>query len=143
MTDTETQINALMKRYNELTGFNLQHRGICNPRGPAWQRFMGAGLTIQDLETVIVWLKGQIRVGERRIGCLRFHNLIEDHHLFEEELGMAKAEKRNVKPAPTPKDNAIAQLRPGAAAPKGDGKSAKPIGDWIKDLKKAAGGNEL
>jgi len=49
-----------------------------------------AALTVDDLVTVLRYLKAGIGRGERNAGCLRFRNLIEQPDYFEEELMMAR-----------------------------------------------------
>lgn len=140
ITDTEARINALGKRYNELTGYSLKHRGVCNPRAPAWARFINEGYTERDLELVI---RALVRREVPR-GMIGFGYLIENLHHFEEELNRARAERRNARPVVSSRDKALGQLRPGAKkdALEGPRSAAKPIGHWIEAMKKAAKGND-
>lgn len=61
--------------------------------------------TIQDLETVIRYLKAEIKKGERKPACLLFRNLICNPDYFEEDLGLAQQAMRQ-KPA-TPRQRIL------------------------------------
>lgn len=136
-SDIQTQISLLGTCYTKLTGFQLRHSGACNPRERFWFEWIKAGFTISDLETVILWLKGRIRSGVRRPECLKFHNLIEDPFRFEEELQLAKAEKRNAKPAPSPHEKVVSAFR--ACDPVPPITDAKHVSELIQNLRAAAG----
>lgn len=103
----------------------------------AWARFLSAGFTAADVLLVVTHLQRKIREGERRIGALRFSNLIEPLERFEEELSLAKAEQRNAKPAPTPRERVIQVFRP-AVASENTQSTARPVGDYIAALREAA-----
>jgi hypothetical protein len=125
--------------YQKLTGFKLPHTGVFDHRSHAWFTFIKAGYTLQDLETVLVWLNGKIRKAERNTGAIRFSNLIERPDLFGEELNMARAETRNAKPAITSREQVLQQARPVVAEPtKPVQSSAKPISFWIEKMREAA-----
>jgi hypothetical protein len=137
MSDMQAQINFLDTSYQKLSGVVFKARGVITGREEAWARFIKAGFTVQDLETVILWIKRRIREGKRDIGALRFSTLISATERFEEELGLSLAEKRNAKPAATPRERVIALARPTVSEPTVTN-TAKPIGEWIEQLRKAA-----
>jgi len=85
-------------------------------REHTWQMFLKR-FTEDDLRLVIAHLKKGIDDGERRIGCLRFSNLIEQTDRFEEELAMARAYYRNNKPQ-TNRAKAIKVFRPEVNEPR-------------------------
>jgi len=138
--DTKSKIECLALCYKKITGIDLKHMGIIDHRERSWFEFLRAGFTVQDLETVLLWLKKGIREDKRQIGCLRFSNLVERLDRFGEELAMAKAENRNARPAPTPKERVLAQARPVAVdvPPAGYTNTAKPISYWIEQMREAA-----
>ena len=135
--DIQSQISCFASAYAKLTGFNLQHRGVFDHRERAWFDFIKAGFSIADLETVILHLKRGIREGKRNPGALRFSNLIERADLFGEELELAKAQKRNLRPAPTPRERVMQQARP-VVCDQTQGDTAKPISFYIEQLREAA-----
>lgn len=108
---SESEISLLHSCWCKLTGQNLRMNSLFDTRRLAWQHFAAAGHTVHELETVVLHLKNGIRDGNRLPGCLRFSNLIENVPGFEEELELARAEKRNTKPAPSAKEAVIQQWR--------------------------------
>lgn len=134
---TQSQIDAYAAAYCRLTGFALSHRGVFDHRTRAWYEFIRAGYSIDDLSTVILWLKKGVREGKRNLGSMRFSSLVERPDLFGEELAMAKAEKRNVKPAPSPREKMVAAFR--ACDPVPEPTDAKHVSQLINQLRAAAG----
>lgn len=134
---TDADVNRLHLCYEKMTGFTLPMRSICDPRRMAWQRFLARGLTLADLELVIVYLKHEIRESRRNFGALRFSNLIEDLLRFEEELSMAKAWKRNAKPAQSAKERVSEQWSPVMGA-KACPDSCVHVSDVIRAMREAA-----
>lgn len=137
--EIQTKISLLAQCYQKMTGMTLTHTGLVNPRERAWFEFIKAGFTVPDLELVILWLKGRIRAKVRNPECLKFSNLIADPFKFEEELALAKAEKRNSKPF-NPRDQVLLQARPVVAQvnPAETRNTAKPISEYIAKLREAA-----
>lgn len=134
---TQSQIDAYAAAYCRLTGFALSHRGVFDHRTRAWYEFIRAGHSLDDLELVIRWIQRGIRLGTRRTGALRFSTLIERPDLFGEEVQLAKAEKRNVKPSPSPREKMVATFR--ARDPEPEPTDAKHVSELIANLKRAAG----
>lgn len=135
----KTQIDRLTLAYHKLTGFPPA-RGVTSYRDYAWIEWINAGYTEQDLEIVIARIKKGIREGWRYRGSLRFSTLIGRPELFQEELDVALAEKRNEPKPKTPKERVIAQARPVISeAPVNH--SAVPVSVLIQNLRKAAGMN--
>lgn len=134
---TESQVSVLHTAYQKLTGLKLPLIAVCDARRLAWEHFIAAGHSLKELETVILWLKGEIRAERRQPGALRFSNLIEDLNRFDEELSFAQAETRNAKPPPTPK--AVVQQQWSKTATEPVRQTARPIAEYIADLKRAAG----
>jgi len=140
-TDLAAQISLLDLAYQKLSGFKFtayQQRGVVNWRDDSWHRFIKAGYGVHELEEVILWLKPGIKAGKRNPGCLRFSNLIAQLDRFEEELGMCRAEIRNAKPEPTPKDRVLAQARPVVVKLTGSdiSTSARRISEIITNIRK-------
>jgi len=138
--DTQAKIECLALCYKKITGIDLKHMGIIDHRERSWFEFLRAGFTVQDLEIVLLWLKKGVREEIRNPGCLRFSNLIERPDRFGEELAMAKAENRNARPAPTPKELVLAQARPVAVElqPAQAKNTARPVSYWIEKMREAA-----
>lgn len=125
-SDIEAQVSLLHGCYCKYTGFRLPMVTICDERRLAWQHFIAAKLTLQDLEMVLLHLKREIQAERRRPGCLRFRTLIEDIPHFEEEAAEARACTRNLRPAPSHKEQFIHARIP-ITGPVGEKSSAVPI----------------
>ena len=136
-TKLQDQITHLGEHYSRLTDMPLTHRGVVNPREFAWHQWIKAGFTEADLTLVVGWLKTRIRAKVRNPECLKFSNLIADPFKFEEELALARAEKRNAKPARDARQVVLAQARPVVCEPVTT-MTAKPIGEYIAALREAA-----
>lgn len=111
-TDVQAKINVLDMAFQKLSGFQFKMRGVITGREQAWAAYLNAGFTLDDLDTVLVWINRRIKEGKRDIGAKRFSTLIGNLDRFDEELGMAKAQQRNTRPAPTARDRVVAQFRP-------------------------------
>lgn len=131
------QIQAYADTYNQITGFELRH-GVFDHRETAWLAFIRTGFTVEDLAFVLRWLQTKIQAGTRNPGCLKFSNLIMRPDAFEEELALAKAEKRNMRPPQTPKQKALEQLRPTVSDPPTQ-VTARPVNELIAELRRSAG----
>lgn len=139
MNDRAAQIAHLHAVFCAATGLQIR-MGICEYfREHSWLEFIKAGFTEQDILAWAAYLHRKIREGTRNPGALKFSNSIGRLDVFDEDLGMAKAEARVKKP--TARDKALNALRPTAVALKPeDGRvTARPVGDLIADLKRAAG----
>ncbi len=77
-----------------------------------WDHWALNGWGAPELELVIRHIQSQIRKGKRFEGALRWSRLIQQADNFGEELILARAEKRNSKPKPTPRENALQSFRP-------------------------------
>jgi hypothetical protein len=138
-----TEIEARIKQYHEtyclLSGQKVRMGVKDYPRERFWYEFLKNGFTLGDLSLVITHLKGEIYRGKRNEGALRFSNLIQEPHRFEEELALAKAQIRNAKPHASARSVAVAQLRPiaGAIAPEANPDTAKHISVWIQQMRDA------
>lgn len=137
MTTTEQTIKEYQDTYTSITGMGLQTRGLFDHRTQFWWRFSQA-FTLDDLAFVLRHLLSKIRKGERNIGCLRFSNLIERPELFEEELGMARAEARNKRPPTNPKESVIRSLPTVRQGSPREMVTAKPVAAYIAALREAA-----
>lgn len=137
------KLTGLHEHYCELTGFRIrQSVGELN-RSHSWYLFNQYGFTDDDLVAVVRYLQRKIKDGSRNAGALKFDNLIVQLDRFEEDLGLARAEERNRKPAPTPRERVLEQARPTVVpmTPKDAQITAKPVGELIANLKRAAGMN--
>ncbi len=71
-----------------------------------------------------------------------FRRLISDLGVFEDELSTCRAERRNSKPAPTPKEQVLQHVSPVASERKPPS-DAKHVGEyvnkWIEKMREAAG----
>lgn len=143
MNDIQAQINLLDTSYGKLSGMQIKGRGVVNGRERGWFEYVKAGFTLDDLEVTILWLKYRIRQGKRDIGCLRWSSLIGSLDRFQEELSMARAEKRNAKPPQTPLQAVQAMReRPAVENTVFQAQTAKPVSEWINELRKAASENQ-
>lgn len=79
-----------------------------------WEQFLHAGFTLDDLRLVLRRWRTKIDMKGCDPGVLRLSRLTNPD-TFGEDLALAHAEKR--KPAPTPRDKALEQLRPTACEP--------------------------
>lgn len=109
---TESEVSLLHSCYQKMTGFNIPMRSLCDTRRLGWQKFLAEGHTLAELESVIIYLKHEIREQRRNIGALRFSNLILDLDRFQEEAELASGWKRNYKPAPTARERVVEQWSP-------------------------------
>lgn len=134
---TQHQIDTLDALYQRLSGVHFHARGVLNGREQGWHAFIRAGFTEADLREVVVWLRARIKIGKRDIGSLRFSSLILNLDRFDEELGLCRAERRNLRPAATPKQRVIEQARP-TVSPGPCEDTARPVAFWIEQLRKAA-----
>lgn len=136
--DPVDQIRRFHDCYRKVSGWDVGAlKAICDPREHLWSAFIRQGFTIDDLDFVIVHLNRQIKAGERNPGSLRLSTLIEPIH-FGEELGRAKAEARNSKPGPTPKERVVQAFSPKVTelpAPM----TARPVSELIAELKRSVG----
>lgn len=139
----QAEIDYLDTAYQKLSGVKFKARGVITGREDGWFRFVNAGFTAYDLETVILWLKGRVRQGKRDIGCLRWSSLIGQPDRFDEELGLCLAEKRNERPPVSPKARVLAQARPNVCEAVETGHEARPISFWVEQMRQAANGKEV
>lgn len=131
----QEEINRLDLAYQKLTNRAFRTGGIVTGREQGWVAFINAGFTVADLETVVLWIKGKILAGIYHEPRLAWRRLIADLQNFEDELATAKAEKRNAKPQPTPRDRVLSQARPTVVESVSADVTAKPIGDYIAKLR--------
>jgi len=126
--------------WNSVTGQSLPLVVCDYAREFGYHQFIKAGFTEADIMTVVRYLQSEIRQERRQPGALRWSNCIGNITRFAEDLELARGVLRNIKPAPTPKERALACLRP-AVAQSGslEQNTAKPIGELIANLKRAAG----
>jgi hypothetical protein len=142
ITDTQAKISLLVSCFEKMTHMKMP-RGVCNPYERTLFELVQAGVTANDLELVLRWLKLRIDAGVRNPECRKPGNLFRCHYSFLEELELARAEMRNQKPAITPKEQVLAQARPIVAQvqPK-DAKSKARRADevakyWIDQMRQA------
>jgi hypothetical protein len=133
--NTEQSIKRLHDEYLRLVGGKLL---LTLDRMYWWGQWASHGWGVEDLRTVIGHLQQQIAKGKRYHGALRWSRLIQQADVFEEELILANAERRNAKPHVTPKEQVVQQFRPTvvSAPVKSD---AKHVGELIAELKRSAG----
>lgn len=93
--NTVTRMKALHERYVALTGMvvrlDMQREGM-------WFEWMRRGWGVEDLELVVAQVRRGIREGKRNVGALKFSNLVGQVDYFEEDLALARALGRIVKP---------------------------------------------
>lgn len=109
MTDTITQ---LLKCWNEETKQELSLKASER----VWYIYIQNDYTVEDLRTMLRWIKFKNRATDKpRSLNLRLVLGVYDEHPMERfgiDLSEAKGWARNVRPKPTPKEQALSQLRP-------------------------------
>lgn len=139
MNELTNTIQEIHKLFCVSTGVELRIGIGEYNRERAWAEFLKQGFNSNDLVTVVNYLKKKIKEGDRNPGALRFSNLIERLELFEETLGMAKAEQRNAPKPFVARERVLEQARPTAGSTHHlQPVTAKPIGAWIEELRRAA-----
>jgi hypothetical protein len=88
---TRETIQQLHAAYCQATGFTLT---LDMSREQTWYWWQKKGFTTEDLYLVVRYISAQIRQQRRNPGALKFSNLIGQYDLFEEDLAMARAERR-------------------------------------------------
>jgi hypothetical protein len=139
--DPHANMAHLHAIWNSCTEQNLPLILFDYERESGYHRFTQAGFSEQDIVTVVRYLQRKIKEGTRLTGALRWSNCIGDICRFAEDLAFAKAEERNRKPATTPRERVLEQARPTVVpmTPKDAQITAKPVGELIANLKRAAG----
>lgn len=110
-SDQSTDVASLLEIYSRITGIRFR-MGLAFDRERQAFELLRAGITLAEFEMVLTHLMGKVRRGERNIGCVRWSTIVGRLDVLDEEIGMAQAERRNLRPAPTPKEQALQQLHP-------------------------------
>lgn len=141
--DTQSQINLLDTAYQKLSGRSFRASGLLTGREYAWSNFLQAGYTLKDLDDVIVWIRRGIHEGKRHEAALGFRRLILDLMVFDDELATCRAERRNAKPAPSPKQQVLREAHTAERTTKPAPETTKhvaPIVDhWIAKMREEVG----
>jgi hypothetical protein len=93
---TPSAITQAHQLYCQLTGQTLR---LGYDRERMWYELLRAGVSLQDLRTVITYLQREIRAGRRYVGALKLCNLLQPDR-FEEDLQISRV--RLHAPAPPP-----------------------------------------
>jgi len=137
----ESEVQALHALYCQYVNFRLT---LNFSNREAWQRFIVAGYTIEDLRIVMTRGCKQIAKGIDS-GVIRFSNIIRDLDRFGETLACAKAEQRIKREGPTPREKALNELRPIVVEPRTNGVEAKAAREValraIDNMRKELNGN--
>lgn len=136
-TDKQAEIDRCWLCYEKLTGFRLNRRGVCDHRIRAWYDWLEAGGTVKDLEMVILWLKSKIAHDGWPNSMLNFSYLVERPDRFEQWREQCKAEQRNKRPAPTPKETVQQQFSP-TAGPEPAKDKVRHISEVIAAMREAS-----
>lgn len=140
--DTQSQINVLESAYTKLTGRQFRASGIITGREQGWCAFINAGYGPRELEEVILWIKRGIKDGIRFEAALSWRNLVGDLGRFEDDYQTMLAEKRNAKPAPSPKQQVLREAhtseRTTKPAPEMTKHVAPIVEHWIAKMREAA-----
>jgi hypothetical protein len=139
--DPAARMAELHATWNSCTGQNLPLILCDYAREFGYHQFIKAGFNEKDIVEVVRYLKRKIKEGTRLEGALRWSNCVGDICRFAEDLAMCRAEERNRKPPPTPLQRVLEQARPTAATmtPKDAQITARPVGELIANLRRAAG----
>jgi hypothetical protein len=88
---TTPDLKSLHDEYCSRTGMDIAFNMT---RERVWQEWMAFNkekpFTLDDLKTVIAYLRSKIRTGNRNDGALKFSNLIGSPDFFEEDLALAR-----------------------------------------------------
>ena len=138
--DTPARIKELHACWNSSTGQQLPLLMCDYAMEWGYVQFLNAGYSEPDIVTVVRYLKRKIKEGTRQEASLRWSNCIGNVLRFSEDLSFARAAERSYR-QPDPKERALEALRPTVAQMRPeDGRiTARPVGDLIADLRKAAG----
>lgn len=133
----QQQIERLHALYCELYGSQIR---MLYHHQMWWHQWITAGFSESDLRLVIAWIKEGIAKERWTPSRLRFSYLIERPERFGEELAEAQAVARNKKAPPSPRERVLAQARPTVVESDPDGflATARPIGDYIEQMRRAA-----
>lgn len=136
-SEMSAQIQSFAHAYASITGMHLRS-GLAFDRERQLFDVIKAGVTLADFEMVLRHLMWQIKQGKRNLGAVRWSNIVARIDLLDEEIQMAKAERRNAKPAPSPKERVLNQLRPTYGNVDESHCSARHVKELIEELKRAA-----
>ena len=131
------QIQSLHSLFCALTGATLL---LDMERERWWFEWQRRGFKEDDLRLVIAHIQAGIKRGQRKLGALKFHNLIEMADRFEEEKWEAQAEKNLLKKAARPvralPQRPDGRLLPLASedAPPTDYSPLQPTADRLREL---------
>ena len=141
--DTQSQINVLDAAYQKLTNRPFRASGLMTGREYAWHNYLAAGYGLKELEETVLHIKRGILNGHRNEGALNFRRLIADLGVFEDEHSLALAEKRNAKPAPSPKQQVLREAhtaeRTTKPAPETTKHVAPIVEHWIAKMREEVG----
>lgn len=139
-SDPRAAMAHLHSIWNSVTGQTLPLIVCDYAREFGYHQFIQAGFGEKDIMTVVRYLQREIRQERRQPAALRWSNCIGNITRFAEDLELARGALRNAKPPPTPKERAIACLRPTVAqsGPLEQKVTARPVGDYIRALREAA-----
>lgn len=118
------QTKALHSRWQQLTGLEVPYDFS---RHFAWEMWISKGLTITDLETIVVYIKKRIKQGRREKESLMFRNMVNNVDNAIEDLSIARAEARNSR-TESPK----AEILRAAGHIEPEKQTARPVGDVAK-----------
>lgn len=89
MTDVTPQLTYLHGVYCQLSKRSMT---MTTREMYGWQAWIAKGYKVEDLRLVIAFIQKRIKDGRRFPESLRFHNLIERHDRFADDLLDSRAE---------------------------------------------------
>lgn len=125
MQADNSAISSMHYHYRTLTGMDV---GLDYWRERCWHEWLAKGFRKDDLATVVAHIKKGIRENKRQMGALKFSNLIGNLDYFEEDLAVARAEKRNA----VKTDERQEVMKATGREDRKDGDTSRTVGDVIK-----------
>ncbi len=107
MNNPSDAFQPILSEYSRLTGRNAPLSLYDASLFP----FVRAGFTADDMRIVIEFIQRENKRNHYQYG-LKLGSLINDLQRFNDLLEEAKAKERNRRPATTPKEKVLSQLRP-------------------------------
>lgn len=98
------RIQSLARKFTDLTQFEVRRCNLMEWQAREW---LNAGLTEDDLELVVKYIRKKVEIERIRQAMLHWSFLIGNVVRFEEELQEAKAVKRNHRSAPSDRERVL------------------------------------
>jgi len=128
------EINAFHKAYCDALGYEFP---LLPNMERGWLDAMQAGMTIECVRLVVKDRQARIKAGVRKPECLMFRNIAGNEDAIGDVLQEAAAIKARMRVKVMPKGKADVLRATGRSA-EPEQSTARPIGEYIEALRKAA-----